>query len=117
MRDSNDLQRLLRVTPGLHVLLRPDTGFTIVAASEDYLRTSHTDESIIGRSLFEAFPDNPAASEAAGSGALRDSLARVIASGEADRMPVLRYDVRRPEKTGGGFEERYWTPVNVPVLD
>ena len=31
-------------------------------------------------------------------------------------MPVQRYDIRRPEAEGGGFEERFWSPTNAPVL-
>ncbi len=31
-------------------------------------------------------------------------------------MAVQKYDIRRPESEGGGFEERYWSPVNSPVL-
>ena len=100
----------------MFAMLRPDAGYTIVAASEDYLRNSHTDESIIGRPLFEVFPDNPSIDDPGGSQALRASLERVVASGQPDRMPVVRYDVRRPASEGGGFEERYWAPVNVPVF-
>jgi two-component system sensor kinase FixL len=29
-------------------------------------------------------------------------------------MPVQKYDIRRPD---GAFEERYWSPLNTPVLD
>jgi signal transduction histidine kinase len=29
---------------------------------------------------------------------------------------VQKYDIRRPETDGGGFEERYWSPVNSPVF-
>lgn len=32
-------------------------------------------------------------------------------------MPIQKYDIRRPESEGGGFEERYWSPVNSPVFD
>jgi hypothetical protein len=32
-------------------------------------------------------------------------------------MPIQRYDVQRSESEGGGFTERYWNPVNAPVLD
>jgi signal transduction histidine kinase len=31
-------------------------------------------------------------------------------------MAVQKYDIRRPESEGGGFEERYWSPVNSPVF-
>jgi hypothetical protein len=32
-------------------------------------------------------------------------------------MAVQKYDIRRPEEEGGGFEVRYWSPINTPVLD
>ncbi len=31
-------------------------------------------------------------------------------------MAVQQYDIRRPDAEGGGFEERYWSPVNYPVF-
>jgi signal transduction histidine kinase len=31
-------------------------------------------------------------------------------------MAVQKYDIRRSQEEGGGFEERYWSPVNSPVL-
>ncbi len=100
----------------MFVLLRPDDGYTILAASDEYLRTSHSDESILGRPLFEVFPDNPSVEDSVGSRSLRVSLERVIATRQPDRMPVVRYDVRRPVSQGGAFEERYWSPLNIPVL-
>ncbi len=115
MLDRTDLQRLLRVTPGMFVLLSPDARYTILGASQEYLETSHSDESIVGRPLLDAFPDNPEV-DAVGSRTLRASLDQVLATGEPHRMPVVRYDVRRPASDGGGFEERYWSPLNIPVL-
>ena len=32
-------------------------------------------------------------------------------------MPDQHYDIRRPDADGGGFEVRYWRPVNHPVQD
>jgi signal transduction histidine kinase/ActR/RegA family two-component response regulator len=32
-------------------------------------------------------------------------------------MPIQKYDIRRPATEGGGFEVRYWSPRNSPVLD
>jgi light-regulated signal transduction histidine kinase (bacteriophytochrome) len=48
---------------------------------------------------------------------LRASLERVLRDKVADTMAVQKYDIRRPDSEGGGFEERYWSPVNTPVLD
>lgn len=31
-------------------------------------------------------------------------------------MAVQKYDIQRPDSEGGGFEERYWSPVNVPMI-
>jgi signal transduction histidine kinase len=73
-------------------------------------------EQILGRGLFVVFPDNPDEPGATGEHNLRASLARVIRNHTADAMPVQKYDVRRPAAEGGGFEERYWSPLNTPVL-
>lgn len=78
MRHSIDFQSLFRALPGHLLVLRPDPEFTIVAASADYLVSTHTDASIIGRPLFEVFPDNPAVEEADGTLNLRASLLRVL---------------------------------------
>jgi signal transduction histidine kinase/ActR/RegA family two-component response regulator len=32
-------------------------------------------------------------------------------------MAVQKYDIRRPQEEGGGFEVRYWSPLNTPVVD
>lgn len=110
-----DFQALFESTPGLYLVLSPD--LVIVAASDAYLRATMTErEAILGRHLFEVFPDNPADPAATGVGNLRASLDRVLLRSEADTMPVQKYDVRRPASEGGAFEERYWSPVNSPVL-
>jgi signal transduction histidine kinase len=66
--------------------------------------------------VFELFPDNPADPAATGVAKVRASLERVLRNHTADAMPVQKYDIRRPESEGGAFEERYWSPVNSPVL-
>jgi len=62
-------------------------------------------------------PDNPADPAATGTKNLWASLHRVLESKASDTMVVQKYDIRRPESEGGGFEERYWSPVNSPVLE
>lgn len=93
-------------------------GFHIDAVNEAYLQaTMTTRQGILGRPLFEVFPDNPEVPFLDGTRNLRASLERVIQSRVPDTMAVQRYDIRRPESAGGGFEERYWSPLNVPVFD
>jgi PAS domain S-box-containing protein len=108
-------QRLFESAPGLFLVLTPD--WKVVAVSDAYLRATMTKrEEILGRGLFDVFPDNPDDPAATGVRNLRASLERVLREGAADAMAVQKYDVRRPEAEGGGFEERYWSPVNVPVF-
>ena len=72
-------------------------------------------DELIGRHVFEAFPDNPDDPTADGAAKLRASLERVRDRGEPDAMPVQRYDI--PVQGRGRPEERLWTPTHSPVLD
>jgi signal transduction histidine kinase len=105
-----DYRALFESAPGLYLVLNPD--LVIVAASDAYLHATKTSrDGIVGRGIFEAFPGNPAG---AGMPNLRASLNRVLRSGQPDAMAVQRYDMARPD--GSGFDERHWSPVNLPVL-
>ncbi|HKQ49472.1 MAG TPA: response regulator [Phycisphaerae bacterium] len=110
-----DFRTLFESAPGLYLVLLPD--FTIVAVSDAYLHSTMTQrEEILGRSLFDVFPDNPDDPTATGTRNLRSSLERVLQGRTADAMAVQKYDIRRPATQGGGFEERFWSPVNSPVF-
>ncbi|MET0981374.1 MAG: PAS domain-containing protein [Telluria sp.] len=108
---------LFESAPGLFLVLTPDH-FRIVAASNAYLAaTMVTREQIMGRTVFEVFPDNPDDEAAAGVAELRASLERVRQTGLLDVMAVQRHPIRRPPGEDGGFELRYWSPINSPALD
>jgi len=112
-------QVLFESAPAALLVLEPDAPtFTIVAVSDEYLRATMTArDRIIGRSLFEVFPDNPNDPAATGARNLRISLDRVLESRAPDAMAVQKYDIRRPGTDGRPeFEERYWSPLNTPVL-
>ena len=110
-----DFKALFEAAPGLYLVLTPS--LTIVAVSDAYLNaTMTTREQILGRGIFDAFPDNPDDPHADGVRNLRASLNRVLQDRASDPMPVQKYDIRRPASEGGGFEERFWSPVNSPVF-
>jgi PAS domain S-box-containing protein len=112
---ADDFRLLFEATPSPLLILRPDHAFTIAAASDAYLKETLTArDEIIGKGVFDVFPDNPAAPEASATTNLRASLASVVATKRPHVMPIQRYDV--PNRKQGGFEFRYWSPVNVPVL-
>jgi signal transduction histidine kinase len=113
---SLDFQRLFEAIPGAYLVLDPD--LRIIAVSDAYARATMTQRGqIVGRGIFEVFPDNPDDPQADGVRNLRASLHRVLDGHVADTMPVQQYDIRRPPEAGGGFEERFWKPHNSPVLD
>ncbi len=110
---NQQYRRLFKASPGKVLVLRP-TNFEIVAVTDEYLRATMTREvDIIGKTLFEVFPDDPHDSQADGVASLSASLARVQSLKTPDIMGVQRYPVRLPD---GTFEERFWSPVNSPVL-
>lgn len=109
-----DFRRLFEAAPGAYLVLSPD--LTIVAVTDAYLAATMTSrEDIIGRGLFEVFPDNPNDPGATGERNLRTSLARVLEEHVVDRMAVQKYDIRGPGAEGDEFHARYWAPLNAPV--
>ncbi len=116
MGDTPDFQLLFESAPGAYLVLDPE--FRIRAVSDAYLACTRTvREVIVGRDLFDVFPDNPEDPAATGRRNLRASLETVLRTRSPHRMPVHKYDIRRPESEGGGFEEKYWSPLNTPVLE
>ena len=111
-----DFETLFQSAPGCYCVLDPDQ--TIVAVSDAFLAaTMSARDDVVGRNIFEAFPDNPDDPVTEGARNLKASLDRVCRDLRPDSMSVQKYDVRRPEAKGGGFEERFWSPHNSPVLN
>jgi signal transduction histidine kinase len=110
-----EFRLLFEASPDVLLVLAPDAPrFTMVAATDARLAATHTTrEQIIGKGLFELFPDNPDDGTATGAANLRASLDRVLATRTADSMAVQKYDIRKPD---GSFEVKYWSPKNLPVL-
>ncbi len=111
-----DFKVIFEQAPVLYIVLDPD--LRILAASDAYLQATLTRrEDIIGRHLFDVFPDNPDDPSADAIRNTRASLNRVLQTLETDTMVVHRHDVRKSESEGGCFEVRYWSPVNSPVFN
>jgi PAS domain S-box-containing protein len=107
-----ELKSLFESLPGLYLVLTPD--LKIVAASDAYLRaTLTTREGLLGRHIFEVFPDNPDDPETTAVANMQASIDRVFKNARPDTMAIQKHDVRGP---GGVFEEHYWSPVNSPVF-
>lgn len=81
VKADQSFTRLFEASPAPFLVLAPDAPrFTITEVNDAYLAaTMWTREEVVGRGVFEAYPDNPGAT-ISGVSLLRASLERVIAS-------------------------------------
>lgn len=102
-------------TPSL--VLCPDTPkFTIVEVNNAYLDATNSKRNdLIGKGIFEAFPDNDADPTADGKKNLTASLLTVIKTLKNHKMGIQKYDI--PIRGTSKFELKYWEPENIPLLD
>jgi PAS domain S-box-containing protein len=114
--DDPDFSALFDATPSPYLVLAPD--FRIVGVNRAYLEATKTvRQEILGRDIFEVFPDNPDDPSASGVAKLRASLLRVLHNKQADTMAIQKYDLPVAGPEGIRFEERHWSPINTPVFD
>jgi hypothetical protein len=107
-----DYKLVFDLMPGMCLVLDPS--FTIIAQNAEHAHASMTlGKKVIGRNVFEVFPDNPDNERAHGQSALLESLQKVLRTRMPDVMPVIRYDV---QPVGGVYEERYWAVINTPII-
>ncbi|MER6562256.1 SpoIIE family protein phosphatase [Streptomyces sp. NPDC001027] len=109
-----DYAAVFRALPGMVALLTPDLVYA--DANEDFLRLAgRTREQLLGRYMFDVFPENPNDAAAAGMRETQASMMRVVATAERDTMALLRYDIEDRARPGH-WVEHFWSPVNAPVL-
>src|SRR3954447_11083496 len=100
--------------PTPYLVLTPD--MVIADANPAYLTTTGRSlADIVGRHAFDAFPGNPNERDHDGGVAkVRASLERARDTGRPQTMPVHEYDIPAAD---GRFIKRFWSLINVPVLD
>jgi signal transduction histidine kinase len=116
---SINYQQLFENIPNPYMILCPDPPrFTIATVNNAYeIATEIKRENVVGRGLFEVFPDNPNDPTASGVNDLRVSLDRVIQGKVPDVMSIQKYDIPSREPGNNSFKVKYWSPVNTPFLD
>jgi PAS domain-containing protein len=97
---------ILVLTPEFSIAEVNQAGLDSVGRSRDEL---------LGRDIFEAFPDNPRDPGDTGVRSLRASLRDLLATGQASPMEFVRHDIEIPGSPGK-FTRRYWSAVNAPVF-
>lgn len=107
------LSSLIDALPGKMIVVTP-RDYRIVAATDEYSDAVMVGrDALVGRRLFDVFPDDPSDQSADGVRNLLTSLQRVEALRVTDVMNLQRYPVRGPD---GVFQERFWLPRNKPVF-
>jgi PAS domain-containing protein len=109
------LRKVFEADKRPHLIVDPRPGLHIVDINDSYGAATMTSRhAIAGQRLFDIFPDNPDDLGADGVSNLMRSLNSAAETGRAHAMAVQRYDVR---DASGRFVEKYWQPVNTPILD
>lgn len=112
---KSDARIILESVPDLYLILNTD--LKIVGVSQAYLNATMTErQKIVGKSIFEVFPEDPEDPNTISVKNLRHSFIRVLANKTPDAMTIQKYDIRR-QVIDGQFEIRYWSPLNTPVFD
>jgi PAS domain-containing protein len=102
-------------SPTPYLALDPRPGLHIIDINDAYAQATMTRRAaVVGRPLFEVFPDNPDDPCADGVSNLYASLRAAVDGRRANTMPIQRYDIR---DTDGRFVERYWRQLNTAVFD
>jgi signal transduction histidine kinase/ActR/RegA family two-component response regulator len=111
-----DYRWLFEAAPACFAVL--DRSFQVVAASDAYLGACGiTRADAIGKEIHSIAQHGQADPAPDATAELRRSLARALREGVADSMGVRSFIADRPATEGGGAEVRYWSSMNVPMLD
>ena len=111
-----DYEALFRSSPYPYLVM--DTELTVIDANDAYLRsTGAKAEAIVGKYVFDAFPENPDDPESTNIAEVRGSLQKAIATGLPDTTAFLRYSVPKTRGENPDFVEKYWSTTSTPIVD
>ena len=108
-----DFAALFMRSPNPYVLI--DRELHIVAANLAYLAVTESDlQHIIGRYIFDAFPNDPDDPNNESIRRLKESFERVITTGQSDAVPAVGFRVGADEDASN---VRYWSATHTPLFD
>lgn len=92
-----------------------DPDFTIIEENDAHASIAMVKrKDVIGKPLFEAFPDTSEKYVKTGVSDLLESIRTVVATGKPDVMPMLNYDLKDPS---GELTTKYWSVSHHPIFD
>ncbi|TQK02653.1 ATP-binding protein [Herbaspirillum sp. SJZ107] len=97
-------------------LLAPTARLDILAVNDAFLRSvSRRREDVLGRPLFEVFPNNPDDPNDVGVQSLAASIATAIATRSSQSMAAQYYPIEMHKDGRSWFQDMYWSATNTPV--
>lgn len=107
---------LFHALPGLYLLMTPD--FFVVDTTDAYLQAALLSRNqIVGRYIFDVFPNNPENPNIDSQSELKLSLNQVLEHKQMHTMPVIQYDIIDHTTSQNRFLKRYWRSSNTPIFD
>ena len=99
-------------------LLAPTDKLEIIAVNDAFLRSvSRQRDDVLGRPLFEVFPNDPNDPHDTGVQDLARSIQVAIDTGVSQKMPTQRYPIEMHQDGRSWFENMYWSATNTPVYN
>ena len=101
------------------VLLEPDAPrYTISEVNDAYSTLTHSmPADMLGKGLFDLFPDGSEEQHGRCIERLRKSLFHVLQHRQDHELPVQQSDIFTPSGRGRAVEQRFWKSRNSPILD
>ena len=117
MPGSIDFGQLFEHSPNAYMVL--DRELRFVAANRAYLEvTSSRLDALLGRHVFDVFPDRSDDPGRENERVLRESFARVLESGKPHVIALIRYRVPRALPDGTVVDaDRFWSATHSPLAD
>ena len=109
LNEEINFKALFEEAPGLILVLNPS--FTILAISDAYVEATYTKrEDLLGKHFFDVFQDTKNTTAVAETKA---SMEYVLKNKKPHVIPMLRMEIKN---LAGVLEEKYWNPINKPIL-
>jgi len=117
MPQHPQFDHVFQLLPNPSLILLPDAPkFTIAAVNNAYLEAvNFKEEDLIGKGIFEVFPENPEERVSNATENLSNSLNFVIAKKDSHKIPLQKYDL--PIGGTTKFKVKYANLQNIPIKD
>ena len=109
LQEEINFKAIFEEAHGSILVLNPS--FTILAISDAYVEATYTKrEDLVGKYFFDVFQDTKNTTAVAETKA---SLEYVLKNKKPHDIPMLRMEIKN---LAGILEEKYWNPINKPIL-